>query len=290
MKASEHRSQKRPSWRSDIMRNARSASLAVLGFIAIGLSGCNSPQQEPTAGSNSNWLHACEQASECTNVTACTCGACTRTCANDTDCAGLGSARCALDVSPATWATCQSNQPNLTGICLPACEAGGCQNGQACVNNFCSLLTIPSSSFCSNVGDWQQAGRTGEDQLLDLIQQSRVAAGVTCGTGAASLPVPALRLDARLTCAARVFASDLAASGGTTLIDSQGRNTRTRLTAAGYSDSLWAEGFTRASSVNKAFSLMLADTNVCPALVSSSYVDVGIGVSGNVYVVTLAAP
>lgn len=124
-----------------------------------------------------------------------------------------------------------------------------------------------------------------------LLQQSRLAGGVTCGSGAPSAVLPALRLDAQLTCAARVFATDLGSAGGTSLTDSLGRDTQSRLALAGYAVSYWGEGFARSSvSAAAAYANMLADNTVCPQLVGANYVDVGVGVAGSVYVVTLAAP
>jgi uncharacterized protein YkwD len=161
---------------------------------------------------------------------------------------------------------------------------------QACAQGACLLLTLPSSAFCSAVANRSAADRTHEDEILSLLEQTRAAGGITCGTNPVSAPVSAMRLDARLTCAARVFASDLAVTRTRSLTDSQGRDTVARLSLAGYTQQYWAESYTmNAGSSSDALSMMLADTSSCPQLVSSTYIDVGIGVMGDVYVVTQGA-
>lgn len=160
---------------------------------------------------------------------------------------------------------------------------------QACVAYTCVLNQVPNSSFCTPVASRGQTDRTHEDELLDLLQQTRVAGGATCGTSGATAVAP-LRLDARLTCAARAFASDLANTHSTSLTDSQGRDTQARMALAGYQSTAWADSFALDSaSAADALTVMLAGASSCPQLVSADYLDVGIGVAGNTYVVTLGS-
>jgi hypothetical protein len=75
------------------------------------------------------------------------------------------------------------------------------------------------------------------------------------------------------------------------LTDSQGRSTQTRIALSGEKQTYWGEGFTLSSvSADSAHAAMLNGVTVCPQLVGTNYVDVGIGVFGSVYVVTLASP
>jgi uncharacterized protein YkwD len=120
----------------------------------------------------------------------------------------------------------------------------------------------------------------------------RTAGGVTCGSGTPSAVLPALRLDAGLLCAARVFAADVAVTpAGSDLVDSLGRNTQDRLTLAGYTARAWAEAYSlRGPIATDALTAMLGDAAICAELTNTRYQDVGVGSSGKAYVVTLASP
>jgi uncharacterized protein YkwD len=151
---------------------------------------------------------------------------------------------------------------------------------------------VPNSSFCAPVATPSSGDRTGEEQFLDGLQAIRTAGGVTCGSNAPSAVLPPLRLDARLLCAARVFAADVAVTRATSnLVDSQGRNTQDRLTLAGYTARAWGEAYSlRGPVATDALNAMLGDTAICSALTDSSYQDVGVGSSAEAYVITLASP
>ena len=263
------------------------------GWCLLLLAACGDPPSSPTVGSNTNWLKACDSNEQCGLATACHCGACTAECTTDADCTALAGARCAVQTEPATWTACQTVQPTVTGICLPRCEPGGCADGQVCVGGACVLAPVPNSSFCEPIATPSSADRTGEEQFLDGLQAMRTAGGVTCGSGTPSAVLPALRLDARLLCAARVFAADVVVTpAGTDLVDSLGRNTGDRLTLAGYSArTSWAEAYTlRGPVATDALSAMLGDAAICVELTNTRYQDVGVGTSGKAYVVTLASP
>jgi uncharacterized protein YkwD len=152
-------------------------------------------------------------------------------------------------------------------------------------------LTLPANTFWSPVAPRTTAEQTSEDELLARLQALRTQGGLVCGTNPVTSPVAALRLDARLSCAARVFADDRAAHGGTQLLDSQGRSTTERLALANYTATLTTEGFaTSASSAQQAIDLILSVESSCRDFASATFVDVGVAVSGDVYVVTMAAP
>jgi uncharacterized protein YkwD len=136
----------------------------------------------------------------------------------------------------------------------------------------------------------EPAAQMREDELLQALNAVRAAGGVTCGSDAPSAPAPALRLDSRLVCAARVFAADLNITRAQSLTDSQGRGSAQRINAAGYNDNQWAESFAfRSSSASDALSVMLGDAASCPRLVDASYLDVGVAYVGDVNVVSLAS-
>jgi uncharacterized protein YkwD len=153
------------------------------------------------------------------------------------------------------------------------------------------LSPLPDSAFCSAVAVAEPAQRAREDELLQALNDVRAQGGVTCDADPPSAMLPELRLDARLTCAARVFASDVNTTRSRSLTDSQGRSTPQRLSAAGYDDNGWAESFAfESGSAGEALNIMLADSVSCPRLVGSSYLDVGVGYVGDANVLTLAAP
>jgi hypothetical protein len=86
------------------------------------------------------------------------------------------------------------------------------------------------------------------------------------------------------------LADDLAANGGQTLTDSTGRTTVDRMGQVGYSAQPWAEGFgVNASNPAEGWSRMLGSAEFCSYVDDPDLVDVGVGISGDVYVVTLGA-
>jgi hypothetical protein len=262
-----------------------------LSWALVLVAACGSPERGPTVGSNSNWLQACDCDDDCGGSTVCRCGLCTADCSSDDDCDSYENTRCAAVADPATWATCQTSQPALgAGICLARCEPGDCGEGRACVAAACVLAPMPAVDFCAPVEDRSAADRTNEEVFLDLLQEMRANGGVTCGTDAPTAELPLLRLDLRLLCAARVFAADLELTRADSRIDSQGRDSEGRMALAGYATTLWGEGYvSEPASPADALSRMLADPESCIALTDANLADVGVGVSGQVYVVTLGS-
>jgi hypothetical protein len=153
------------------------------------------------------------------------------------------------------------------------------------------LDPAPAGPFCDAVSTAEPSSRVREDELLALVQAMREAGGVTCGAAAPSAPIPVLlRHRGSLRCAARVLAVDVDAGTNRPLIDASGRNTLDRLTAAGYPDALWAEGYVvNADTATDALAVMLAEETSCAILTRDGFTDVGIGSVGRATVVTLAA-
>jgi hypothetical protein len=295
---------RRPARDPDPLRAV--ARVALCSALALCMSSCKPADEgstEPSVGTNSNWLRACVADAECSGEPVCECGACTKPCATDGDCDGLPDARCIREASPSASQSCggAAGDPPSTdastsasgrpSLCLPHCEPGSCREGQACVAGGCVLSTLPDVAFCAEVADRPLAERTREEELLALIAALRAAGGASCGSAAPSAPAPALRLDARLTCAARVLAADIARTRMLSVIDSQAGTTETRVRSAGYAPSLWADAFTLdVESAAAARDLMLSDPGSCAALTGSRFTEVGIGSATDALVVTLAAP
>lgn len=154
----------------------------------------------------------------------------------------------------------------------------------------CVLSPRPTSAFCQAVAAPDPAERAFEDELLQALNEARAAGGVTCGSDPPSAKAGALRLDPRLSCAARVLASDIQTTRMRSLTDSLGRGSEERMNAAGYLDTQWAESFAlQSSSATNAVNVMLGDSGSCPRLVDSSYQDVGVALVGDVSVLSLAS-
>jgi uncharacterized protein YkwD len=261
-------------------------------FVTIGLvllAGCGEPKSSPTLGTNSNWFVTCRDDGQCSGSARCECTRCTRTCSADTDCSGLGDARCAISSDASSLSQCRADRP--AGICLARCVHGSCAEDEACVAGSCVSNALPDDDFCAGVAPASAEDRTREDDLFELVQAMRAAGGVSCGSNPSSIPASApLRSNASLTCAARVLAADLDATGNLSLIDSSGRGTGERLQAAGYAANLWAESFALASaSANDALAVMLADTSSCTGLTRAGYVELGVAHVGRAYVATLGS-
>jgi hypothetical protein len=251
---------------------------------------CSDPHPGPQVGSNSNWLRTCSTDDVCGKSLGCQCGACTKPCQSDADCASLSNARCVLEHDSAAQALCRSSDTwTGGGMCRPRCQPGTCDAGQVCALLACTPLEVPSSGECASIAVQQSDAELQEEQLLDVVEQARLDGGVVCG-GSASPAAAAVRPDARLFCAARLLAADLAAHGGTTLVDSQGRDTAARMQLTGYSSSFWAEGFgSNVKSASSAWSAMLQSADFCDIAASTRLEDVGVGVWNGTYVVTMGA-
>jgi hypothetical protein len=258
--------------------------LCPLFFLALS---CGGPQTG-VVETNTNWLESCEVDADCDGPLACHCGLCTHGCGSDEDCEALPGARCVLGDDPATWTTCESREPPLAaGICLPSCTPGSCGNEQACVSGACVSVPLPDSEFCAPVVERSETDRTSEDALLSLLQDVRVDGGAVCGTAPGSPAVPALRVDPRLRCAARVLSVDLEETRNLSIVDSLGRDTPERLSLVGYEPGSWGESYALETTASEALSAMMNDVDSCQRFVNADFLDIGVGASGDSHIVTI---
>ncbi|MBN1609996.1 MAG: hypothetical protein JW940_25440 [Polyangiaceae bacterium] len=276
-----------PSAKSSMVRGR--PVLPGLVLLAFALA-CSDPQPGPQSGSNSNWLRACSTEGVCGESLGCHCGACTKPCRTDADCESLSNAWCVLEEDSTAQALCRSSDPWTSGgMCRPRCQPGTCDAGQVCAVGACTPLEVPRSGECASVVEQQTDAKAQEEQLLDVVERARLDASIVCD-GSTFPGAAAVRPDARLFCAARLLAADLAAHGGTTLVDSQGRDTAARMQLAGYSGTFWAEGFGfGVKSASEAWSEMLKSADFCGVAAGAMLKDVGVGVWGGAYVVTMSA-
>lgn len=268
-------------------RGWRTSGRWLLLFAAVGAMGsaCGESKSGPKAGSNSNWLVLCDEQTECGGKLACQCGACSMECQDDDECSDLPGGHCVLTSAPDLVAVCGAEAS--AGVCLPRCESGECPSQMVCADGACVPLSMPGSDFCAPVSERSDADRAREDQLLAELANLRAVGDVVCGENPASEPAPPLRLDARLWCAARVFATDLSPTAEFTLVDSSGRVTQDRMLLAEYEVVEWGESIGVGPSAAEALEAMLTDVDSCVRLSAGRMLDVGVGVVGGVAVVTL---
>jgi len=261
-------------------------ALAALSFSPLA---CDGPRAGGPIGSNTNWLTACDDALDCGKAGTCLCGTCSLECTEDADCREIPGARCAGIAEPSVRSQCRPDVPTY-GLCLAGCEPGGCGPTGACVGGACVQRPWPASALCDSLPepDTTELGR--QDRLLALLQSLRAEGGVECGTAAASVPVPELRWDPRLSCAARALAVDMAVSRNRSLVDSEGRDTPARLVLVGYSSQIWGEAFALLpGDETTALDAMLSDVDSCARFVDDAFLEVGVGSSADASVVTIGA-
>jgi hypothetical protein len=268
-----------------------SGRIVLQGLVLVACAlACSDPHPGPQSGSNSNWLRACDTEDACDSSLGCQCGACTQACKSDADCASLPNAWCVLQAESAAQALCAGSDAwPSSGMCRPRCRPGTCDAGQVCALGACTPLEVPSAGECASVAEQQTEAEAEEEELLEVVERTRLDASIVCN-GAVSPTGAAVRPDPRLFCAARLLAEDLAAHGGTSLVDSQGRDTAARMQRVGYSGTFWAEGFAfGVKDASAAWSEMLASADFCSNAASANLRDVGVGVWNGTYVVTLGA-
>lgn len=93
-------------------------------------------------------------------------------------------------------------------------------------------VAMAIAGYCDGVTTWDAAWANFESQVLTLVNQKR-ASGASCG-GVAKPAVPALTLDTRLRCAARVHSKDMGTNNFMSHTGSNGSTPWARMTNAGY--------------------------------------------------------
>jgi hypothetical protein len=155
----------------------RSLRWAVVAALCLGFCSACAKSKGPQAGTNTNWLKACNAASDCGTQGDCLCGVCTLGCTNDSRCSEVG---IQTSCTQLTQATCGAS---ATGsACLPDCErdedcdaiaAGVCRMGH-CVPG---LLSSTDASVDAGTGR-EDAG--AEDSGFVTCAADMRPALVTC--------------------------------------------------------------------------------------------------------------
>lgn len=104
-------------------------------FGLLGALGFACQSESPQVGSQTNWLRACDESSECGEYS-CVCGTCTKTCEEASQCDGPSATSCLAASEEATVAACRGSAPDV-GLCLPRCDEEECPDGTMCVAGAC---------------------------------------------------------------------------------------------------------------------------------------------------------
>jgi len=253
------------------------------------LLGCSTPEESPSAGSNTNWLTHCESDADCGHTTSCLCGGCTLACARTSDCDSLPGAVCVDSTADSVQVGCTDEAGFLpAGLCLPGCEPGSCGADLICSLGACVPFLTPELPLCSALGD---PDRVLEDQLLLEVETRFSTGDLSCPDGSSLSASLLVTIAPELTCAARALAADILLTRSSSLVDSQGRTTSARLAEAGVTASRWAEGFAfGVDTATGGFARMLADAEFCAAVAGAGFEGIGVGVYGDSFVVLLAGP
>ncbi|MEI9948839.1 MAG: hypothetical protein WDO74_07600 [Pseudomonadota bacterium] len=147
---------------------------------ALLLLGC-SPHAKEDGDSQTNWLEACRDDSQCAaSGTKCLCGVCTRACSETSTCSGVLQGSCVPASEPGAIAQCGGSPPPTPGLCLPLCgDDGACGSGQACIAGICSPLPAGSVEVSVDLGTRHQelvgfgaSVAYGEGQITGHVQQT----------------------------------------------------------------------------------------------------------------------
>ncbi len=250
---------------------------------------CGTPEESPTAGSNTNWLVHCDSDQDCGQTSRCLCGGCTRECQLEEDCNPLLGAKCVRVTDDAALVGCGAiDESGPASFCLPNCQPGSCGPDMLCSLGSCVPFLVPRLPLCSALGT---SDSVLEDQLLLEVETTLASGNVSCPDGSSLLASALVAVDPELACAARALAADIQQTRSPSLIDSEGRGTSQRLEEVGVTASRWAEGFAfGVDAATSAITRMLSDTDFCTAFVGGGFAGIGVGVYGDSFVVLLAGP
>ncbi len=143
--------------------------------------------------------------------------------------------------------------------------------------------TVPFTDYCAAARGWNADWIEAETEALARIDAARVR-GLPCGRLGRPGPAPQLRLDGRLTCAARRHALSMATTGFEGHVDPNDEtDPQARADAAEYGADVvqhWAGGPRDARALVDV--LWLPSEGHCADLLSREVVDVGIGHVGDI--------
>ncbi len=132
----------------------RRAALPAWACLALA---CAPPSEQPSAGTQTNWLQTCETHEECGLGNACLCGSCTRIVENDpTVCDDLPGATAVQSDHPGAIALCGGQMAPVRTMCLARCSDESCPEGSNCQAGVCTPGREPTMSAAVDVSTLKQ--------------------------------------------------------------------------------------------------------------------------------------
>ncbi len=111
----------------------------LVGVLAGLAGGCNVPNSEPTTGSESHFLKACDDS--CESGLSCLCGTCTQSCASSTECQRLNPAAVCVASQSDAGSTCEQSQTmsHCDVACRTSSDCGALGTDFFCSRGYCRL-------------------------------------------------------------------------------------------------------------------------------------------------------
>lgn len=168
------------------MKLARSA-LAIAVLLTLGACNPAEPQPGPQGDSHTNWLRTCSSDADCGKLS-CICGMCTRRCSDQAGCVNM-EASCFAASDSGAVAACSGAAPS-SGMCLPACEAGGCGAGYSCMAGACVpdppgsvQIQVDGSTQLQTLAGFGATVGYAEDELTAMSDRSALDDAMFAGLG-----------------------------------------------------------------------------------------------------------
>ena len=169
-----------------------------LGALLLGalLFGC-SPNSKEDGDSQTNWLEACRDDSQCSTGNKCLCGVCTRGCVAATPakpgdiCVDVKQGTCLGSDKDGVLVQCGGSPPPTPGLCVIKCsDASACSRDQACVAGICSPLpaapidvTVDVDTRHQDLVGFGASVAYGEGQITAHPQQAMLYQQIFSGMG-----------------------------------------------------------------------------------------------------------
>jgi len=164
-------------------------------------------------------------------------------------------------------------------LLVPACVVDGAQDIPGTEDDSGGGGKADGDAACAGLGARDAAWAELEADVLRLTNERR-ANGATCGTQAFP-SAPALRRDARLTCAARLHSADMAARDYFAHVSPDGAGPETRIRRAGAAVYTLGENIAAGQmSADEVVEGWMASPGHCRNIMNSAFSIIGIGFDG----------
>lgn len=150
---------------------------------------------------------------------------------------------------------------------------------------------VPENAYCDAVADWDDTWMSLEEQVLDLVNQRRVA-GADCGETGIFDPVGPLTMNPALRCAARNHSMDMGTRDYFAHDTPEGLGPGDRIDQAGYAGLMWAENIAWGYSTSEAVVAgWMSSPGHCANIMRAELTETGIGYyEGQLWTQTFGRP